>query len=80
MRCRSAFYIRRAAPGAAENLPDLGAMLAEYYQLRGWDSEGRPAGANQFPSESVFVSSRVSGWRRMNKIRLRQESKGESEK
>ncbi len=32
----------RGAGGAAENLPDVGAMLAEYYQLRGWDTEGRP--------------------------------------
>lgn len=28
--------------GAAGNLPPLAEMLAEYYQARGWDSEGRP--------------------------------------
>ncbi len=32
----------RGEGGAAENLPDLAAMLPEYYQLRGWDGEGRP--------------------------------------
>lgn len=32
----------RGEGGAAENLPDLAVMLPEYYQLRGWDTQGRP--------------------------------------
>jgi aldehyde:ferredoxin oxidoreductase len=32
----------RGEGGAADNLPDLAAMLPEYYKLRGWDGEGRP--------------------------------------
>jgi aldehyde:ferredoxin oxidoreductase len=32
----------RPAGGAAGALPDLEAMLPIYYQMRGWDNEGRP--------------------------------------
>ena len=34
--------IPRPDGGAADNLPPLATMLAEYYQARGWDDEGRP--------------------------------------
>ena len=30
----------RGAGGAADNLPDLAAMLPEYYELRGWNRAG----------------------------------------
>lgn len=36
---------RRGSGGAAENLPPLGPMLAEYYAYRGWDAEGIPTAA-----------------------------------
>lgn len=32
----------RGTGGAAENLPDLTGMLAEYYKLRDWDEDGVP--------------------------------------
>ena len=32
----------RGSGGAADNLPDLQIMLTEYYQIRGWDVDGRP--------------------------------------
>ena len=32
----------RGSGGAAENLPNLAAMLPEYYELRGWDRAGKP--------------------------------------
>ncbi|MDR7868568.1 MAG: aldehyde ferredoxin oxidoreductase family protein [Sporomusaceae bacterium] len=32
----------RGEGGAADNLPDLAAMLPEYYTLRGWDDKGKP--------------------------------------
>jgi aldehyde:ferredoxin oxidoreductase len=32
----------RGTGGAADNLPDLPSMLAEYYQIRGWDEKGTP--------------------------------------
>ena len=32
----------RGSGGAAENLPNLAAMLPEYYELRGWDQAGKP--------------------------------------
>lgn len=33
---------KRGSGGAAENLPDLEAMLDEYYAVRGWTSDGIP--------------------------------------
>lgn len=33
---------RRGSGGAATNLPPLGIMLADYYQVRGWSPEGIP--------------------------------------
>ena len=33
----------RPSGEAAGVLPDLELMLPEYYRLRGWDSDGRPA-------------------------------------
>jgi aldehyde:ferredoxin oxidoreductase len=33
----------RPSGGAEGNLPDLETMLAEYYQARGWQSDGRPS-------------------------------------
>ncbi len=35
----------RPSGGAAGVLPDLDAMLPIYYQMRGWDADGRPEGA-----------------------------------
>ena len=32
----------RGEGGAAGSLPDLGRMLSEYYQVRGWTEDGRP--------------------------------------
>ena len=37
--------IPRPDGGAADNLPPLAAMLADYYQARGWDDDGRPLAA-----------------------------------
>jgi len=34
--------LKRGSGGAADNLPPLGEMLAEYYDYRGWDEFGRP--------------------------------------
>ena len=34
--------VPRPDGGAADNLPPLAAMLAEYYEARGWDDHGRP--------------------------------------
>jgi len=33
----------RPSGGAAGVLPDLPAMLEEYYQVRGWEADGRPS-------------------------------------
>lgn len=33
---------KRGSGGAAENLPHLGEMLSEYYEIRGWDEFGIP--------------------------------------
>jgi aldehyde:ferredoxin oxidoreductase len=35
----------RPSGTAAGNLPDLASMLPRYYELRGWDAEGRPGAA-----------------------------------
>ncbi|MDA8125903.1 MAG: aldehyde ferredoxin oxidoreductase family protein [Deltaproteobacteria bacterium] len=34
--------LKRGTGGAADHLPDLPAMLAEYYEYRGWDENGLP--------------------------------------
>ena len=33
---------KRGEGGAADNLPDLEAMLKEYYEFREWDERGLP--------------------------------------
>lgn len=33
---------RRGTGGAADNLPNIGTMLSDYYQVRGWDEFGIP--------------------------------------
>jgi aldehyde:ferredoxin oxidoreductase len=33
---------RRGSGGAADNLPNLGVMLSDYYEFMGWDEYGIP--------------------------------------
>jgi aldehyde:ferredoxin oxidoreductase len=33
---------KRGTGGSADNLPDINAMLKEYYEYRGWSDSGMP--------------------------------------
>lgn len=50
---------------AAENLPDLGEMLSEYYAYRGWSEEGIPTEKKLRELNISFAASHINPLRKM---------------